>query len=236
MEFKKRPKGPFNVLGRVRRLQEAGAKAWGRPTSAMRTNHSVDGRPVIFIHTPQTGGTSLGRALGVQRRSHATPSERLSEAWWIRTYSVVAVRNPFDRFASSYWATVDPNKPINGLVKMYGPEIKSLTPFEFLDLLALEPSFGGSQLRHTTFPSTKKPEADLILRFEEIGTWAATLKERGVVSDDFSMPHLNRKPKKPKDRAEIFRLDEAGVRELKRRVVEFFAEDYRVYGYDPSVH
>lgn len=235
MNLERLPNGPFDIIGRGHRLQAAAAKLVGRPTSAMRTRYEVDGKPVIFLHTPQTGGTSLGKALGVKRRRHATPEERLSERWWLATYSVVAVREPYQRFRSSYWSTVDPDKPVNGLVKKYGPVIKSLTPFEFLELLAEEPSFGGSQLRFTSFPSAKKPMADLILRFEEIKDWSRQLFEAGVVPEDFTIPHFNAKKKRPKGDAEVLGIDGDALDDLKRKVVAFFAEDYEVLGYTPPV-
>jgi hypothetical protein len=52
MEFKKLNRGPMNILGHLRTIQEIAAKAYGRPTSAMRTQYDVGGRPVIFIHNP----------------------------------------------------------------------------------------------------------------------------------------------------------------------------------------
>lgn len=231
MEFKKQNKGPFNSLGRLRQLQEGAARVYGRPTSAMRTNYDVDGKPVIFIHNPQTGGTSLGRALGVKRRSHATAADRMREKYWLQSFCVVVVRDPFNRFVSSYYGTVMPEEPTNGLVKMYGPGIKTLTPFEFLDLLKLEPRFGGSQLPYISFPSKTKPYADLILRFEEIGTWQVKLAASGLNVADFRLPHENSKKNKPKDVLDILKVNAGELEELRVRVKNQFARDYEVLGY-----
>ena len=233
--LRKIPNGPFDIIDRVHGLQGKAAKLWGRPTSAMRTSHQVGEMPVIFIHSPQTGGTSLGHALGVKRRSHAAPYERLSERSWLSHFSVVAVRDPFTRFTSSYWGTMDPSQPTNGLVKKYGPTVKQLSPFEFLELLEQEPAFGGSQLRYTCFPSKEKPFADLILRFESIKTWSAELIAKGVVPDGFEIPYLNAKAKKPKGAESILGIDGAEMNDLKRKLSRFFAEDYEALGYRPPI-
>ena len=221
----------MNFLGHLRQLQEMTAKVYGRPTSAMTTRYEVDGKPVIFIHNPQTGGTSLGRALGVKRRSHATAADRIRENFWLKTFSVVVVREPFDRFASSYYGTVMPEQPVNGLVKMYGPEIKNLTPFEFLDLLKIEPRFGGSQLQYVSFPSETKPCADLILRFEEIKNWPETLAFNGLNVANFNLPHVNSKKNKPKNIMDILEVNERQLKALREMVRIQFAQDYEVLGY-----
>jgi hypothetical protein len=231
MEFKKKDRGPMNILGHLRKIQGIAAKAYGRPTSAMTTQYEVGGRPVIFIHNPQTGGTSLGQALGVKRRSHATAADRMSEKFWLKTFSIAVVRDPFSRFTSSYYGTVMPEHPINGLVKMYGPKIKTLTPFEFLELLKVEPRFGGSQLPYVSFPSKVKPYVDLILRFEEITAWPKILRSKGLDIADFSFPHANSKSKKPKNVLDILKVSESECHELRQLVNMQFSEDYEVLGY-----
>lgn len=224
-------RGPMNILGHLRTIQEIAAKAYGRPTSAMRTQYDVGGRPVIFIHNPQTGGTSLGKALGVKRRSHATAGDRMNEKFWLKTFSIVVVRDPFSRFTSSYYGTVMPEHPINGLVKMYGPKIKTLTPFEFLELLKIEPRFGGSQLPYVSFPSKTKPYADLILRFEEIKDWPVILASKGLDTAGFNLPHANSKSNKPKNPLDILNVSESECCELRQLVNMHFSQDYEVLGY-----
>lgn len=232
MDFQKQDRGPMNILGHLRTIQDIAAKAYGRPTSAMKTQYDVGGQPVIFIHNPQTGGTSLGKALGVKRRSHATSGDRMSEKFWLKTFSIVVVRDPFSRFTSSYYGTVMPENPINGLVKKYGTKIKTLTPFEFLELLKLEPRFGGSQLPYVSFPSKTKPYADLILRFEEIKDWPKILVSKGLNLADFNLPHANSKSNKPKDVLDILKVSESECRELRKLVNIQFSQDYEVLGYE----
>lgn len=234
MEFIKRNDGPMNSLGYVHQLQGMAAKAYGRPTSAMTTNYSVGGKPVIFIHSPQTGGTSLGGFLGVKRRSHATAADRMKEKFWLNTFSIVAVRDPFNRFVSSYYGTINPENPINGLVKKYGPGIKKLTPFEFLDLLKIEPSFGGSQIPYISFPSKEKPYADVILRFEEIKNWPEILTSKGLDVAGFKLSHANSKKNKPRDVLDVLNVDERQLNRLRGLINTQFSEDYEVLGYKRS--
>lgn len=232
MEFTKIKRGPFDLKSRVKSGQERLAKIWGRPTGGMRTNYELNGTPVIFIHNPQTGGSSLGHALGVRRLSHAFPKDRLSEKWWLHTFAICAVRDPYKRFMSSYYATVDPSKPVIGLTKVYGPEIKTLSPFEFLDLLRQEPKFGGYQVNWATFRSDTKPTADLILRFEEIGIWADHLKSAGIVEQDFQLPHRNRKTNKPTSETDLLGLDDDRIHDLKVAVYRHFKCDYDAFAYE----
>jgi hypothetical protein len=57
----------------VHSLQDKLAQAYGRPGTGMLTDLRIEDRPVIFIHNPKAGGTSLGKYLGVKRRTHVFP-------------------------------------------------------------------------------------------------------------------------------------------------------------------
>lgn len=232
MEFTKLKRGPFDLKNKLRTQQDRLAKVWGRPTSGMRTNYKLNNTPVIFIHNPQTGGTSLGNALGVGRLSHAFPNDRLSEKWWLNTYSICAVRNPYKRFISSYYATIDPSHPVIGLTKAYGPKIKTLSPFEFLDLLRQAPRYGGYQVNWATYRSTIKPTVDLVLRFEEISAWADQLKSAGIVEQDFQLPHKNQKSNKPKSESVLLGLTDDQIHDLKAAVYHHFECDYDAFSYE----
>ncbi|MEX0827818.1 MAG: hypothetical protein WD005_02590 [Haliea sp.] len=229
MEFSKLKRGPFDLKNKLRTQQDRLAKMWGRPTNGMRTNYKINNTPVIFIHNPQTGGTSLGKALGVRRLSHAWPNDRLSEKSWLNTYSICAVRDPYKRFLSSYYATIDPSHPVIGLTKAYGPEIKTLSPFQFLDLLSQDPKYGGYQVNWATYRSTAKPTADMILRFEEIRSWADQLKSAGIVDQGFELPHKNQKPNKPKSESDLLGIDDEQIPDLKVAVYNHFKCDYDAF-------
>lgn len=62
-------------------------------------------RNLIFLHVPRTGGTSISHALyGTHRIEHysARCLKAMAPQFWTATQSFAVVRDPFDRFASSY--------------------------------------------------------------------------------------------------------------------------------------
>lgn len=226
-----RPKGPFGLIDRVHDLQSELARLVGRPSAGMRTDVTVAGRQVLFIHNPKTGGKSLREVLGVRSLSHAFPSDRLSERNWLAHYTVTAVRHPFDRFLSGYFDHVlKPNE--NALVRRYGRAFKTISAFQYLDILLEHPKFGGSQLNWAQYPSRVKPNADLILRYEEIANWPAQLVAAGIEIGDRRMQHRNASRRAGADLREALRLTEPQIDMLRARVRAAFAADYNALNYD----
>jgi hypothetical protein len=67
----------------------------------------------IFIHINKTGGTSIGRAIGLPRKRHLTAKEiidRVGERAWAQAYKFAFVRNPWDKVVSQYEFRVRTNK------------------------------------------------------------------------------------------------------------------------------
>ena len=228
--MRRRPKGPFGAVDVLHRFQGRLAKLWGRPTSAMRTGLTRNGQDVIFLHNPKTGGKSLREFLNVERDSHAYASERLSERQWLRTFSIVAVREPFERFLSNYYDRIL-KKNNNALVKRYGPEVLSIDPFGFLEILKDEPIFGGPQTLWTDFPSTAKPRADMVLRFENIENWKDELIEAGLAVHDRDFPHINKSRRAGSNHLEALGLTQDEFDRLEETVRAYFSSDYDAFGY-----
>jgi hypothetical protein len=231
MDLTRRPKGPFGIADKAHALQAGLAKLWGRPTSAMRTDLERGGQPVIFLHNPKTGGKSLREFLHVQRDSHAYASQRLSERSWLGTYSVVAVRDPFERFLSNYYDRILKGNR-NAFVKLYGPEVLSVDPFGFLEILRDNPIFGGPQTLWTDFPSPAKPRADLVLRFESIDRWKEQMIAAGLAVHDRAFPHRNPSARAHSDHLESLSLTRPEFDRLEAEVREAFRADYDAFGYD----
>lgn len=226
------PRTPWRVAkDTMHALQALVAKAYGRPIGGLKTDLDVNGRKVIFFHNPKSGGTSLGKFLNVSRRTHVRPYEILSEKAWINSFVIVVVRDPFERFLSCYYGNiVRPGS--NGLTKRYGDKLKSATPFEFLRVLSDNPKFGGLQSQWTNYPSGIKPQADLILKFEEIQNWPEILKFHGIDVSGRELKHHNRSERSTSDHLTRLGMTEMDFAALKGEVREFYDEDYQQFKYD----
>jgi Sulfotransferase family len=223
-------KRPETIRKRVHRIQGRLARLWGRPSSGMRTDLMQGALPVIFLHNPKTGGNSMAKLLHVERLSHSLARDRLNEASWLGTFSVVVVRHPFQRFLSGYYSHIL-RPESNGLVKIYGWDIKKISPFDYLEVLEQNPLYGGPQTLWTDYPSNSKPRADLVLKLEEAGEWKARLVSAGVDVADRELPHLNPTGSTQSDHLNRLGLDAGKFAQLEARVRQNFDGDYRAFGY-----
>lgn len=200
------------------------------PTSGMRTTFVINEKPVIFIHNPRTGGRSLERLLNVQRLSHSFPSEKLTKKQWLSHYVISTVRHPFDRYISWYIGMVKRQEK-NSLVKKHGEGVFDLSPFEFWDLVQPIKEFSSLQQNWTNFPSSEKPKADLVLRFEEISNWTTILIDAGLKLSGENLPHIGESVPGKISNLETLNLSAPEINDLRTKLEEHFANDYTYFDY-----
>ncbi len=146
-------RGLMAIVDRLQEWQSALGRLYGRPTSGMLTDFQLEGRPVIFLHNPKTGGKSLRLMLGVKRLSHTPPVERLSARNWERCFSVVAVRDPFERFLSGYFNHVRQPKE-NALTRVYAGSSSRYRPSIILRCLTGIRNSGDHNGNGQIFPAS----------------------------------------------------------------------------------
>ena len=161
-----------------------------------------DGRTLVFVHVPKTGGTSLADALGI--RSGHVPVSRFrahDAARFADAFSFAFVRNPWDRLYSSYNylrtavgvnASPDVRWAESNLMQYGDFEgfVLALKELDYRRRIMLWPHFRPMR-DWICIPGHDKPEVDFVGRFETLNDDLATLcAELGLSVD---LPH-NRKP------------------------------------------
>lgn len=191
-------------------------------TSTLSTH---DGRAVLFIHNPKCAGSSLRRLLQTTP-NHATPRS-VPEGKWRDAFSIVAVRDPVDRFISGY-RMVTQSSYDGAHLRELGARGRDATPLEFLQ--ATKASLMRPQSAFVLHPSAAKPRPDIILRFEEIGTWLAQLQEHLALPAMSELPYENAAARDPV-RLEGLCRGEGEVARLRQALRSVYAEDCDLLGY-----
>lgn len=185
--------------------------------------HIDEKRKLIFIHNPKTGGTSLRCLLTgfAEPISHAFPS-RVPVDKWNSYYSIVFVRNPFDRLVSSYEYHRD--LEYRGAWYKRFPFIHDLSIEDYFEL-AQENGIAPPSYRYTTHDKSTK-RANFIGRFETLVTDAESIRQRFNIGRRF--PFM----KSFQRRSFWFYFRQ---REFVERVVEYYEKDFRLFGYSRNV-
>jgi hypothetical protein len=183
-------------------------------------------RKLIFIHNPKVAGTTLKAALKLPKNGvyhHYTPTFLVSKELWEKYFTIVAVREPVDRFISSYFEIV--TKAYTGYFRKAYPEIYKLTPREYFELFKNEPFITTPQYRYATHFLSTKP-IDFIIRFEHLNKDLKKLsKITGYKINN--IPHLNKGRYSPKEK-DIILKDKKLIKDIK----EYYRSDYTIFGYD----
>lgn len=208
----------------------------GRVHPSLITDQFVGGQRVYLVHNPKCGGSTLKAlfAVSAKKTTHTFPRLMFRHALWRENLFVVSVRNPFDRFVSSYMYHVK-SRYGGALVKRYGPSIKDLSPMEYLNFISQFPEKLSAQTNWTDYPSHEKPSCDVILRLEDSCTWVQTLARHSILLSEQEVPKRNATPTQSTPQgpqtplAALLPADE--ITALRRRIEDMFRQDYLRFGY-----
>lgn len=153
----------------------------GKVHPSLVTGQEIDGRPVFLIHNPKCGGTTLKALFGIRagRTTHCWPRQMFRRGAWRDGFFITSVRDPFERFLSSYAYHVKGGYR-GKLVKRHGAAVKALSAFDYFRFIAQYPENLGAQSNWTDYPDPDKPHCDLILRLEDAANWSDVLRARGI--------------------------------------------------------
>jgi len=121
-------------------------KLTGHLPPPWETPHSVDGKPVYFVHIPKAAGSSLKTLLGcrIGKTTHAMPRLVMRKRQWHDSFLIASVRQPFDRFVSSYGYMVK-QQGSGVLNRMYGKNWRGWTRLNIWNLFSNSPKSWGSR-------------------------------------------------------------------------------------------
>jgi hypothetical protein len=170
---------------------------------AFRIDPAVRDRNLIFVHVPRVAGTSITQTLYGPRctRHHSMRYFRaLDPAFAARVPSFALLRDPFDRFASSYAFVRSRGTESCRLADVFVAETAHIaTVDDYLSYLELRDdlSLDFVMRRQSWFVTDLRTGAplvkDLFLYGEDDAALAAYLRPHGVTE----LPHLNQSNRSP---------------------------------------
>jgi hypothetical protein len=187
-----------------------------------------NGRRAIFIHVPKAAGTSLRAVLGgYGRTTHLTPGYLCSKAAWANRVTIVAVRHPLKRFASSYRYHVLSDYR-GALLTQVGPGLKTMSPLDYARMAARHPRSGNFRPQ-IDFISRRNVPAKLILRAEDSETWGARLREHLPGVEDVPRRNVTQGEGQDLFGGRLAGAEKAGLSELIR---DLYEADFRELCYE----
>lgn len=190
----------------------------------LHTRYEADGRPVYLIHNPKAAGSSLKALLCPHklRTLHIWARGAFRKSTWRNSVVVCGVREPLSRFVSSYnYHVVGPYK--GALYRLHGEAFKTLSVDDYFELMRQYPEYLGPQANWYAYPDAEKPVCDVILRVEESKDWLDQLAAAGIAVEAPEMPERNVSQKA----LSVGMLEPS----LRRRLQDYYAEDYDRLGY-----
>jgi len=190
------------------------------PESSRNVDHE---RKIIFVHNPKCAGTTVKKMLGYQFVGgyHQVPTDLVPPAIWERYFSLVVIRNPFDRLVSAFSYHTSPD--YKGRYFSKYPFLRDLSLEAYFDLMnptnSLRPNIDFVRHGHS-----KKP-IDFICRFENLEQDLRHAFSCLNITID-KIPHENESQHKPYQ--EYFKNEPT----LLQKCSYFYKDDLDTFGYE----
>jgi len=144
-------------------------------------------RKLVFVHNPKAAGTSFRTYLGFDgRTSHVFPTHLIPLNIWETYQVVVVVRDPIDRFISSY--KYHTNEKYNGAILRQFPSLHSFEIREYFYKVATKNLHILSPQYLYTIHAESHKRADIIIKYEELSDFDF----KSIFNIDKMFPFLNK--------------------------------------------
>lgn len=178
---------------------------------------------LAVFHPSKTGGTSLRNSLGLSNQiNHGTPVQTVTRAQWVKSVTVVTIRNPLNRWVSSYWFHTSPQYSGKHAASVKRPDGQRISPHEYY-ALARKHKLIPSQWRYVIYPSLAKPVVDIRLRLEDVSHWQTILADKDIQAN--TVLRLKKSVREGSDTSVPM------SRWLRLRVMTSYLADYVLLGY-----
>jgi hypothetical protein len=190
----------------------------GEDESMKDAPNIIHDRKIIFLHNPKAAGNSIAAALGITGSTlHHVPSLLCDAETWETYFSILFVRNPYDRLVSSY--AYHTSEDYQGIYASRHPDLKKMSFFDYFQLMKHEMTLRPQSFYLSHMKSAKI--VDFVGRFEDLATDIELL---GVlINRDLKLMHLNKTPHK--------NYQEYYDTKTMSAVFEYYRQDFQIFGY-----